>query len=193
MEKLLDELIQQRLQSLFVGENGLSENQFGFRKGRSTGDAIQAVVDVATKATIGTVKRKGFCALISIDIRDALNTARWEICIEAMVEKKVPACLLRMIHNYLSERWEIYEGDKWSFKEKVTCTSTSFIGFADNGIVVCAAEDVRILELRSMKACGAQSVSWTASANTYRSRLPKPSNVKQTWLGSCQTLMDPRK
>ena len=62
-----------------VRENNLSENQFGFRKGRSTVDAIQAVVDIATKARKGTGKCKGFCALISIVIRSAFNTARWNI------------------------------------------------------------------------------------------------------------------
>ena len=41
-----------------VGENGLSENQFGFRKYRSIVDPIQAVVDIATKARGGTGKRK---------------------------------------------------------------------------------------------------------------------------------------
>ena len=90
MGKLLEELILQRLQAVLVGENGLSENQFGFRKGRSTVDAIQAVEDIATKARRGTGKRKGFCALISIDIRNAFNIARWNICIEAMVWKMVP-------------------------------------------------------------------------------------------------------
>ena len=49
-------------------ENGLSENQFGFRKGRSTVDAIQAVVDAVTNARKGTGKRKEFCASISSDI-----------------------------------------------------------------------------------------------------------------------------
>ena len=83
MEKLLEEMILQRLQGHMAHENGLSENQFGFRKGRSTVDAIQAVVDIATKARRGTGKRKGFCALISIDIRNVFNTARWNICIEA--------------------------------------------------------------------------------------------------------------
>ena len=52
-----------------VGENGLSENQFGFRKGRSTVDAIQAVVNIATNARKETGKRKGFCALISMDVK----------------------------------------------------------------------------------------------------------------------------
>ena len=74
--------------------------------------AIQAVVNIATNARKGTGKRKGFCALIGIDIRNAFNTARWNICIEAMMRKKVPDYLLRMIDDYLSDRWVIYEGDK---------------------------------------------------------------------------------
>ena len=104
MGKLLEELILQRLQTFLVGENGLSENQFGFRKGRSTVDAIQAVVNIATNARKGTGKRKGFDALISIDIRNAFNTARWNICIKAMMRKKISNYLLRMIDDYLSNR-----------------------------------------------------------------------------------------
>ena len=111
---LLEEMILQRLQGHMVRENGLSENQFGFLKGKSTVDAIQTVVGIATKAKRGTGRRKGFCALISIDIRNAFNTARWNICIEAMARKKVQDYLLRMIDDYLSDRWVIYEGDKWS-------------------------------------------------------------------------------
>ena len=91
-----------------------------------------------------------------------------------MVRKKVPDYLLRMIDDYLSDRWVIYEGDKWSPKEKMTCGApqgsrvgplvwnvmyhglmrmdlparTSIIGFTDDALVVCAADDVRILELR---------------------------------------------
>ena len=121
MGKLLKELILQRLRALLVGENGLSESQFGFRKGRSTVDAIRAVVNIATNARKETGKRKVFCALISIDIRNAFNTARWNICIEAMVRKKVPDYLLRIIDDYLSDRWVIYQGDNWSLKKDMTC------------------------------------------------------------------------
>ena len=39
------------------GEKNLSENQFGFRKGRATIDAIQAEVDFAMKGKSGTVLR----------------------------------------------------------------------------------------------------------------------------------------
>ena len=174
MGKLLEEMILQRLQGHMVGEDGISENQFGFRKGRSTVDAIQAVVDIATKARRGSGRRKGFCALICIDIPNAFNTARLNICIKAMVRKKVPDYLLRIIDDYLSDRWVKCEDDKWSLKEEMTCgtpqgspvgplvlnvmyddflrmdvpAETSIIGFADDALVMCAAHGVRILELR---------------------------------------------
>ena len=123
-----------------VGKNGLSENQFGFRKDRSTVDAIQAVVDIATKARRGTGKRKGFCALISIDIRNAFNTARWNTCIEAMVWIEVPNYLLRMmtiwatgewymrLKNGLSKkRWHVLplKGRGWVHWFGTSCTTTS--------------------------------------------------------------------
>ena len=61
-------------------------------------------MDIATEARKGTGKRKGFCALISIDIRNAFNTARWNSCIEVVVRKKVPDEPLRIMDDYLSDR-----------------------------------------------------------------------------------------
>ena len=80
---------------------------------------------------------------------------------------------MRMIDDYLSNRWVIYEGDKWLLKEEMTCgapqgsrvgplvwnimyddflrmdlsAGTSIVGFADDTLLACAADDVRILEL----------------------------------------------
>ena len=94
------------------------------------------------------------------------------------MRKKVPNYLLRMIGDYLSNRCVIYEDDKWAFKEKMTCgapegsrvrplvwnvmyddfmrmnlsAGTSIIGFADDALIVCAAEDVGSLELRINKS-----------------------------------------
>ena len=162
MGKLLEKLILQRLQALLVGQNGLLEKQFGFRKGSSTVDAIQAVVNIATNAKKGNRKCKGFRALMSIDIRNTFNTARWNICIEVMMRKKVPDYLLRIIDDYRSDRWVICEGDKWSLNEEMTCgapqgsrvgplvwnvmyddflrmelpAGTSIIGIADDALVV---------------------------------------------------------
>ena len=91
-----------------------------------------------------------------------------------MVRKKVSDYLLRMIDDYLSDNWVIYEGDTWSLKGEMTCgapqtsrvgplvwnvmyddflrmdlpAGTSIIGFGDDAIVVCTADNVGILELR---------------------------------------------
>ena len=90
------------------------------------------------------------------------------------MRKKAPDYLLRMIDDYLSDRCVIYEGDRWSLMEEMTCgapqgsrvgplvwnvmsndflrmnlpAGMSIIGFADDEFVVCAADNVGILELR---------------------------------------------
>lgn len=174
MGKLLEDMVLQRLQNHLTGENSLSGKQFGFRKGRSTVDAIQAVVALAEKAKKGSGKKKGFCALVAIDIRNAFNTARWPMIMESLRERSVPGHLLRIVDNYLSDRWVIYEGQDFILREEMKCgapqgsrigpllwnamydnfiemdlpESTEIIGFADDALIVCAADDVRILELR---------------------------------------------
>ena len=88
--------------------------------------------------------------------------------------EKVPDYLLRMMDDYLSSKWVINDVDKWSLKEEMACgapqgprvglfvwdvmyddfprmdlpAETSIIGFADDAFVVCATDDVGILELR---------------------------------------------
>ena len=81
---------------------------------------------------LGDASSYRFCALISIDIRNAFNTARWNICIEAMVAGG-STCLERHVR-----RFPAHGPTSW----------TSIIGFADDALVMCAADDVKILELR---------------------------------------------
>ena len=91
-----------------------------------------------------------------------------------MIRKKAPDYLLWMIDDYLSNRGVIYEGDKMSLKEFMTCgapqesrigplvwnimyddfqrmditAGTSIISFADDALVVCDNKGVEILELK---------------------------------------------
>ena len=79
-----------------------------------------------------------------------------------------------MPHPIDTARWLIYEGEKWSLVEEMTCgtpqgsrlgplvwnvmyddflhmglpAGTSIIGSADDALVVCVADSVKILELR---------------------------------------------
>ena len=67
MGNLLQDLILQRPLSHMEGVNNLSENYFGFRKGRSIVSSMWTVVDIARKARRGIGKRK---------IHNSFNTAR---------------------------------------------------------------------------------------------------------------------
>ena len=106
--------------------------------------------------------------------------------------KKVPDYLLRMINDYLSNRRVIYEGEKWSLKEEMTCgvpqgsrvkpsvwnvmygdflrmdlpAETSIIGFADDALVVCARAEDR-WESTACKALGGEQKPWYGSWKDY--------------------------
>ncbi|KAI8125012.1 Retrovirus-related Pol polyprotein from type-1 retrotransposable element R1 [Lucilia cuprina] len=67
--KLFEIVILKRLESEIEKLGGLSNSQYGFRKGRSTVDAISEVTNIATKAKI----TKQFCAIITLDVRNAFQ------------------------------------------------------------------------------------------------------------------------
>jgi endonuclease/exonuclease/phosphatase family metal-dependent hydrolase len=108
--KLLERLILQRLQnSLENDEKGLSNSQYGFRPGRSTIDAIAQVVSTIRLAWQGSVKASKHALLVTLDVKNAFNTANWEKTLRSLVEIDVPANLIRIIESYFSERVLEYE------------------------------------------------------------------------------------
>ena len=96
MSKVLERLIANRLKSHIT----LSPMQFGFREGKSTIDAISAVIAAARKGKTG----KAAVALITIDIRNAFNAASWTGIIEALKRKQTPEYLINFTKSYLSDR-----------------------------------------------------------------------------------------
>lgn len=121
--KAFEAIIVMRLQETLEGPNGLSPLQFGFRRGRSTIDAIQAVMNIAQDATSGTRWRWGdkkYCAVITLDIRNAFNSASWPKTIEALCRCRTPKYLIRVIADYLKDRWLYYDTDDGVKKYKVS-------------------------------------------------------------------------
>lgn len=86
----------------------LNDKQFGFRKGRSTVDAISNVMNVVNGAGSGPLRKRDLCTVVTLDVTNAFNTARWDKIVEALNRKNTPAYLMRVIHNYLSERTLVY-------------------------------------------------------------------------------------
>jgi hypothetical protein len=82
--KVLEHLIKARLQKEVDERGGLSDNQFGFRQGLSTMDAVEEVLKVARFSNSGSWGRKEYCGLVALDVENAFNTASWERIVTAM-------------------------------------------------------------------------------------------------------------
>lgn len=93
--KLLERIILNRLVKYTESENGLSAMQFGFRKGRSTVDAIRIVVEAAKKAS--KQKRRGgrYCAVVAIAV--------------SLHRMRVPEYLCRILKSYFESRVLVYD------------------------------------------------------------------------------------
>ena len=106
-EKILERVIAGRLvEHLDEVGPGLSDNQFGFRAGRSTIDAILRVKARSEEV----VARGGVVLAISLDIANAFNTLPWACIREALVYHNVPPYLCRIVGAYLSDRYISYPG-----------------------------------------------------------------------------------
>uniref|UniRef100_A0ABD2WSZ8 Reverse transcriptase domain-containing protein n=1 Tax=Trichogramma kaykai TaxID=54128 RepID=A0ABD2WSZ8_9HYME len=96
-----------RLEAHTEGPAGLADSQFGFRKRRSTVDAIQTVLSTARSAISGKRWHRGikkYCAIITLDVKNAFNSARWDKILAALSQMEVPAYLQRMVFNYFRGR-----------------------------------------------------------------------------------------
>uniref|UniRef100_A0A2M4ADW9 Putative waldo-6 aae n=1 Tax=Anopheles triannulatus TaxID=58253 RepID=A0A2M4ADW9_9DIPT len=118
--KLLEKVIQNRLSRYTEGENGLSERQFGFRRGRSTVDAIDMVVRRAKQAQ--TTKRRGnrYCATVTLDIANAFNSASWEAIANALHHMRVPDYLCRILRSYFEDRVLLYDSAEGRKTARIT-------------------------------------------------------------------------
>ena len=77
--KILERIMYTRIEA--IAEKNLSDRQYGFRKGRSTVDAINLVVNIAKDAISETRWKNGekqYCAVVTLDMQNAFNSARWD-------------------------------------------------------------------------------------------------------------------
>lgn len=114
--KLFECLLLKRLEDEMERHGGFSSQQYGFRKGKSTIDAINDVMEIAS-----TAKRKlEFCAIITLDVRNAFNTVKWNAVLEALREKGIDPYLYNVIQQYLCERVLLYETENGLMNYNVT-------------------------------------------------------------------------
>lgn len=120
--KLLEQLILGRLTADLERVGGLSERQYGFRKGKTTIGAIEEVIKTAKEARNGTWRTRKLCVLVTVDVKNAFNSAPWQGILEELKRRDIAPYLLRIIGSYLKDRTIVlkdYEGKE----ERMTLSS----------------------------------------------------------------------
>ncbi|CAB0036117.1 unnamed protein product [Trichogramma brassicae] len=122
--KILEKIIRDRLEVITESPEGLSDHQYGFRKGRSTTNAIENVIAVARQAVEGKRWHRGtkkYCAVvITLDVKNAFNSAQWNNILTALRRLHTPEYLLRIINSYFSARVLDYSTDDGPESYRVT-------------------------------------------------------------------------
>ncbi|KAJ8977407.1 hypothetical protein NQ317_003188 [Molorchus minor] len=119
--KLLERLLKPRIAEAVQQAGGLSERQYGFRKGRSTVGAIGEVVSAVEAAQRGNHYSRRIVLLATLDVRNAFNSARWSDILDALTDVfKIPDYLLRMVKSYLSDRELLYDSTDGTHSKRIT-------------------------------------------------------------------------
>ncbi|CAB0029854.1 unnamed protein product [Trichogramma brassicae] len=121
--KILERIICDRLEAITESPGSLSDHQYGFQKGRSTINAIENVIATAREAIAGKRWNRGtkkYSAVVTLDVKNAFNSARWNNIHAALRQMHVPECLLRIIRSYLSARLLDYDTDDGPETHRVT-------------------------------------------------------------------------
>lgn len=117
LSKILEKLINKRLLSFLEKAHVLSSNQFGFRKGISSDDAVTALTDHVAKC----LDSKQKCLGIFLDLAKAFDTVSIPILLRQMEKIGIRGQVLDVFRDYLSLRTQrVKIGDCLSSDEEVT-------------------------------------------------------------------------
>lgn len=119
--KLLEKLIKPRLIQAVTESGGLSDRQYGFRRGKSTVDAVVDVLKSVENAQRGNQYSKRIVLMATLDVKNAFNSARWSDIIGALESRfRTPQYLMRMIRSYFENRILIYETENGPVRKQIT-------------------------------------------------------------------------
>ena len=171
--KPYERLIKGRLEQELEATENLYKYQYGFRRGRSTVDAVKKVLEIVDAVNTLTYKHRGFCLLITLDIRNAFNSLRWDVIVEELNRRGISNKVRRVIQDYLTNRTimtnhngqievtcgvpqgSVLGPTLWNVAyDKVLKTETSpgttLVAFADDLAVVVTAKDIESLRARAV-------------------------------------------
>ena len=172
--KLLEKLLRPRLHAAVQAAGDLSNSQYGFRKGRSTIQAIQEVIEAARATERGNHFSRPICLLVTLDVKNAFNSLRWVDVLRALEHDfNIPYYLLKIMEDYLDDRSLLYTTTNGPTSRKVTSGAaqgsilgpdiwnisydgilrikmpdgTFLVGYADDIVAVITGRNVEIAQM----------------------------------------------
>ena len=98
--KLLEKYITTKIESYLEGKNFFTDSQNGFRKGRSTADAMSSYLD----ALLDDLNKAKTGLAVYLDVRKAFDTINHKILMAKLEGCGMGAGLCKLLENYLSNR-----------------------------------------------------------------------------------------
>lgn len=102
MSKILERIINSRLVTYLEKFNLLSENQYGFRRNRSTADAVANLTDHIASNLDKGVK----CLAIFLDLAKAFDTVSVPLLLQKLEFMGIRGLQLKLFEDYLSNRYQ---------------------------------------------------------------------------------------
>ncbi|CAH2005808.1 unnamed protein product [Acanthoscelides obtectus] len=96
--KFFERLIKPGIEQELKSKVDLSNEQYGFREGRSTVQAIEAVADNVSKT------ESKWCALITVDVENTFNSATWSLIIKEPRRREILAYLINLVDSHYQDR-----------------------------------------------------------------------------------------
>jgi len=100
ISKILEKLVKKRLVNYMEKNNLLSRNQFGFREGRSTEDAVLELSNFVTDKLENNKK----CAAVFLDLAKAFDTVNHSLLLKKLEAMGIRGVPLAWFRSYLCDR-----------------------------------------------------------------------------------------
>jgi hypothetical protein len=181
--KWLERLIADRIETHLESVRWLDDRQFGYRKGLSTTDALNVILENASPPPGQLVLG------LFLDISGAFDNARWNQILAELTLSRCPSYLVRLVESYLSERTAGISTLWWSVEKKLNkgtpqgsilgplmwkvlfnvfiklpwpagCTVVAYV---DDATVLITGPDVATIE-RKVRVCAALIEGWAEDA-----------------------------
>lgn len=64
----------------------------------------EKVKEIASYVNSGALQRKEYCVLVTLDVRNLFNTARWTVILAETGRRRIQKYLVEAVKSYLQDR-----------------------------------------------------------------------------------------